>query len=255
MTAVDVHPEIEQASHRIAEELVAWSEAAVHPVLISLCEDHASGYEGVIYRVGAGRSTCHRRPIDGSRESTITYGAIMVADHLVGDYSGWLHVREINRFGFVDGNTSPPYALAHVVVHEIGHALQTHREGRFRGSVHNTHFYRAVRDLYAELGREALMRGIKRIEATFVDAKQAVAPAIEAERRKPRRSRMSKPKAVVDSRSAAFLPGQTVRFSGPRRAVITARVDRVNPKTCTVTCLDSGQEYRVPYSLLEKKAG
>ena len=232
-----------RASRALATQLVHWSEVVIKPVLMGLCDDHAPGYPGVRYRIGCGRQTCYRHRPSGS-DHTITYGVGMVADHLCDDHYKWTHTHEISRHRFVDGNTAPPYALAHVVVHETAHALQSHRGGRRRGSVHNASFYQAVRDLYDALGRDRLMEGIRQLEQAFVQARANAGVTDAKDKRDPREP--------PTNPATKFCKGQQVCFATPRGRVITANIDRVNKVTCTVTCQQCGQGYRVPYALLRE---
>ena len=230
-----------RVSRALATRLVHWSEVVVNPVLMELCDDHAPGYPGVRYRIGCGRQTCYRHRPSGS-DHTITYGVGMVADHLRDDHNKWTHTHEIARHRFVDGNTAPPHALAHVVVHETAHALQSHRGGRRRGSVHNAAFYKAVGDLYDALEPERLVEGVEQLTQAF-DAARANAGITDADLNRGHRKPPTNP-------AAAFYKGQSVCFTTPKGEVITARVDRVNKVTCTVTCQQFGQGYRVPYAML-----
>ena len=237
-------PSLARASRGLTDRLVHWSEDVINPVLMGLCDDYAPGYPGVRYRIGCGRQTCYRHRPSG-RGHTITYGVGMVADHLCDDHHKWTHTHEIARHRFVDGNTAAPYALAHIVVHETAHALQCHRGGRRRGSVHNASFYRAVRDLYDALGRDRLMEGIRQFEQAFEQAR-ASAGVTDAEGKRD-------PRQPINP-ATKFCKGQQVCFATPQGQVITAHIDRVNKVTCTVTCLQSGQGYRVPYALLRESA-
>jgi len=231
------------AARELTASLVDWSVDVIDPVLMTLCDAHAPGYPGVRYRIGRGRQTCYRHQ-PGGRGHTITYGVGMVADHLCDNHDQWTHTREIARHRFVDGNTSPPYALAHIVIHETAHALQSHRGGRRRGSVHNAAFYKVVGNLYDALGRERLMDGIRQLERAFSQAR-ASAGVTDTDLNGAHRKPPANP-------AEAFYKGQSVCFTTPKGRLITARVDRVNKVTCTVTCGASGQGYRVPHALLRE---
>ncbi|MEX0374405.1 hypothetical protein V6X71_01795 [Spiribacter sp. 388] len=233
-------PSLMAAARELAASLVDWSVDVIDPVLMRLCDAHAPGYPGVRYRIGCGRQTCYRHQ-PGGRGHTITYGVGMVADHLCGNHHQWTHTREIARHRFVDGNTSPPCALAHIAIHETAHALQSHRGGRRRGSVHNAAFYKAVGDLYDALGRDRLMDGTRQLERAFVQGRASA--GVTGAEGKP------DPRAPINP-ATKFCKGQQVCFATPQGQVITAHIDRVNKVTCTVTCMQSGQGYRVPHALL-----
>ena len=105
----------------------------------------------------------------------------------------------------------------------------------------NAAFYKAVGDLYDALGRDRLMDGTRQLERAFVQGR-ASAGVTDAEGKPD-------PRAPINP-ATKFCKGQQVCFATPQGQVITAHIDRVNKVTCTVTCMQSGQGYRVPHALL-----
>jgi hypothetical protein len=193
----------------------------------------------LVCRVGAGQATYHRFD-PRNRQHQITYGARMIeAKHRPETASGWLSGREIQQRGYFHGQLSPLNLLAHTCCHEFAHMLQHNAGQRFRGSVHNRHFYRILDDLHtnghAESARDALS-GM---------AAQCGLPLSEDEFHLP----------DITTERGSWTVGDAVSFAagaGQRQGEIL----RVNRKTCTVrgTGLSRGIRYRVPMQLLRKAA-
>jgi len=186
-------------------------------------------------RVGSGQATYHRYdPRD--RQHLITYGIRMIAaKHQPETASGWLSAREIRKRGYFGGELSTLNLLAHTCCHEFAHLLQQSAGQRYRGSVHNRHFYRILDELHdtgaAQSTRGALAelagkRGLPLPDTTF---------------------------APVDTRRqlAQWQVGDTVRFGTGRRE-LHGQIIRVNRKTCTVDGIgpSKGVRYRVPVQML-----
>jgi hypothetical protein len=192
-------------------------------------------YHELHCRVGSGQATYHRfDPHSGQHQ--ITYGARMIeAKHLPETTVGWLSGREIQQRGYFDGQLSPLNLLAHTCCHEFAHLMQHQAGERFRGSVHNRHFYRILDDLHASGQAEATRNALSELAAhhglTLADE--------EFELPDPTRQR------------ADWAVGDAVHFAagaGEREGEIL----RVNRKTCTVrgTGRSRGVRYRVPMQLL-----
>jgi hypothetical protein len=193
----------------------------------------------LVCRVGAGQATYHRFD-PRIQQHQITYGARMIeAKHRPETASGWLSGREIQQRGYFDGQLSPLNLLAHTCCHEFAHLLQHNAGERFRGSVHNRHFYRILDDLHtsgiAESTREAL---------SALAARQGV-PLSRDKFHLPDIAAVRQRWAVGDFVSFTAGAGQ-----------IQGEILRVNRKTCTVrgTGLSRGLRYRVPMQLLRKPA-
>ncbi|WP_246166715.1 hypothetical protein [Marinobacter salinexigens] len=188
-------------------------------------------------RTGSGQATYHRFDTQ-QKQHLITYGARMIeAKQQPDTASGWLSSREIIKRGYFSGELSPLNLLAHTCCHEFAHLLQ-HSEGkRFRGSVHNRHFYHILDELHASGGaaatRSALLAG-------------------------------ARSKGLELSESAFSLPepahqrhrwqvGDSVVFGkGPKE--ILGHIIRINRKTCTVDGAGKsrGVRYRVPFQMLRR---
>jgi hypothetical protein len=186
-------------------------------------------------RVGSGQATYHRFD-PHSRQHQITYGVRMIeAKHHPDTARGWLSGREIQQRGYFDGQLSPLNLLAHTCCHEFAHLLQHNAGKRFRGSVHNPHFYRILDDLHAS-GRAAATR------ATLQDLAEKQGLQLSDDG-------FELPDPVNEGRHWAV--GDTVAFAaggGEKRGKIL----RVNRKTCTVQGLglSRGMRYRVPFQIL-----
>ena len=106
-------------------------------------------------RVGSGQATYHRFD-PRTRQHQITYGARMIAaKHEAHSAAGWLSGREIQQRGYFGGELTTLNLLAHTCCHEFAHLLQYSAGKRFRGSVHNRHFYEILDQLHASGGAEA----------------------------------------------------------------------------------------------------
>ncbi|WP_417565265.1 hypothetical protein [Marinobacter sp.] len=188
-------------------------------------------------RVGSGQATYHRfDPRD--KQHQITYGVRMIAaKHQRESASGWLSGREIQRRGYFGGELSTLNLLAHTCCHEFAHLLQHSAGQRFRGSVHNRHFYKILDELHqsgaADATRDALadqarQKGLALPDACFepVDTRQQL---------------------------ARWQVGDTVRFGAGQRE-LEGQIIRVNRKTCTVDGIghSRGVRYRVPVQMLNR---
>jgi len=191
-------------------------------------------------RVGSGQATYHRFN-SRSGQHQITYGARMIeAKHRPETARGWLSSREIHQRDYFGGQLSPLNLLAHTCCHEFAHLLQHSAGQRFRGSVHNHHFYRILDDLHAS-GRAATTR-----EALSRLAARRSLPLSD--------KRFELPES--DDERGNWTVGDAVCF-GTGAGMRQGEILRVNRKTCTVqeTGLCRGVRYRVPLQLLHKRGG
>lgn len=188
-------------------------------------------------RVGSGQATYHR--FDSQRKQhLITFGVRMIeAKYRPDTASGWLSSREIHRRGYFGGQLSPLNLLAHTCCHEFAHLLQQSAGQRFRGSVHNRHFYTILDELHESGGAEA--------------ARQALAERAAARGLALPDETFELSKTNVDR--SQWQTGEEVAFSAGAREV-QGEIRRVNRKTCTVegTGHARGVRYRVPIQLLRK---
>lgn len=188
-------------------------------------------------RVGSGQATYHRFDPQQKRHQ-ITYGARMIAaKHQAESAAGWLSGREIRQRNYFGGELTTLNLLTHTCCHEFAHLLQHVAGQRYRGSVHNGHFYRILDELHqsggAQAAREYLASGAGRLGVELPD----------------------RPFNPVDASQllANWQVGDTVRFGAGKRQH-QGEIVRVNRKTCTVegTGPSRGLRYRVPASLLRQ---
>lgn len=188
-------------------------------------------------RVGSGQATYHR--FDPHRnQHLITYGKRMVVDKFQPERAvGWLSSREIRRRGYFDGQVSTLNLLAHTCCHEFAHLLQQVSGKRYRGSVHNQHFYRILDDIH-DTGDALRVREQLALKAEALGVGLPV-QVIDA----PASQRLSEHWSV----------GDRVGFRAGRQRV-EGKITRVNRKTCTVQGLGSHRHsrYRVPPQLLQR---
>ncbi|MBS8240149.1 hypothetical protein DYI22_06485 [Marinobacter lipolyticus] len=188
-------------------------------------------------RVGSGQATYHRFD-PRTRQHQITYGARMIAaKHEARSAAGWLSGREIQQRGYFGGELTTLNLLAHTCCHEFAHLLQYSAGKRFRGSVHNRHFYEILDQLHASGGAEAARSHLQQ---------QAEQSGIELPQE---RFEVLQPRQLM----ADWQVGDRVQFGSGRRRHC-GDIIRVNRKTCTVegTGPSRGLRYRVPVSLLSK---
>lgn len=186
-------------------------------------------------RVGSGQATYHR--FDPQyKQHQITYGLRMIqAKHRPDTASGWLSAREIHKRGYFGGELNTLNLLAHTCCHEFAHLLQQSAGQRFRGSVHNRHFYTILDELHESGGasavRHTLAEHAKRLEIPL--PKQPF--------------ELASPSQLT----ADWRVGDSVYF-GQGRQEFQGKVIRVNRKTCTVdgTGKSRGMRYRVPMQML-----
>lgn len=183
--------------------------------------------------VGRGKATYHRRDAHQPIHR-IVYGQRMIAaKQNSATAEGWLSLREIRRRHYYSGQCSTLNLLAHTCCHEFAHLLQSIAGQRYRGSVHNRHFYDILDGLHGSgaanevrrwLGEETARRGWSELATEFVP---------------------------TPSPAAQWQVGDRVNFGEGRRQR-TGTIIRLNPRTCTVEgCgLWQRQRYRVPYALL-----
>ncbi|MDX1633680.1 MAG: hypothetical protein R3280_03510 [Marinobacter sp.] len=194
----------------------------------------------LVCRVGSGNATYHRFHA-GRQQHSITYGSRMVVAKFRAETAhGWLSSREIEARNYFGGVVSTRHLLAHTCCHEFAHLLQQLAGHRYRGSVHNRHFYRLLDDLHRDGSAEhacdyltdaARHHGLPLPDAAF-------------------------PKAAALVAASTWRVGDAVRFGrdpGGHQGII----QKVNRKTCTVlgTGPSKGLTYRVPFGLLRGEFG
>ncbi|MCK7548740.1 hypothetical protein ACFQGA_01430 [Marinobacter koreensis] len=191
----------------------------------------------LVCRVGSGQATYHR--FDRQRKlHLITYGVRMIeAKHRPDTANGWLSSREIQKRGYFGGELSALNLLAHTCCHEFAHLLQQSAGQRFRGSVHNRHFYAILDELHESGGADKTRRAL-------------------AERSHDRGIPLSDAAFVLPDpghQRGCWQVGEAVAFGkGPRE--VQGQIIRINRKTCTVdgTGRARGVRYRVPLQMLRK---
>lgn len=193
----------------------------------------------LLCRVGSGQATYHRFD-PHLKQHQITYGKRMIMDkHQPDAVGGWLSGREIRQREYFGGTVTTLNLLAHTCCHEFAHLLQHVSGQRYRGSVHNQHFYRILDELHTSGGAEAARHHLA------VQAEEA-GLAVPDE-----------PIPEPDSRQlkANWAVGDAVEFGAGKRE-LEGRIIRVNRKTCTVegTGRYRGLRYRVPLVLLRALA-
>ncbi len=194
----------------------------------------------LVCRVGSGNATYHRYHA-GRQQHSITYGSRMVMAKFAPETAqGWLSSREIEARRYFGGVVSTRHLLAHTCCHEFAHLLQQLAGQRYRGSVHNRHFYRLLDDLHQDGSAEhacdyltdaAHHHGLWLPETPF-------------------------PKAAALAAARAWQVGDAVRF-GTDRQQHQGTIQKINRKTCTVlgTGPSKGLKYRVPFALLRQEHG
>lgn len=191
----------------------------------------------LVCRVGSGQATYHRfDPANGQHQ--ITYGARMIqAKHQPETASGWLSAREIQQRSYFRGRLSALNLLSHTCCHEFAHLLQHDAGQRYRGSVHNRHFYRILDELHASGQAEASRRALSDLAR-----EQGLTLADE---------RFDIPEP--SNNREAWRVGDEVLFHTGRHQV-RGEVLRVNRKTCTISGIGNfkGIRYRVPVQLLKQ---
>lgn len=196
-----------------------------------------SARNSLVCRVGSGQATYHRFDPD-SRQHLITYGVRMIVDKSCARSSArWLSSREIRQRGYFNGELSFRNLLAHTCCHEFAHLLQQIAGQRFRGSVHNHHFYKILDELHnsgaAKTVRDRLSLCADGMGLTLSDS--VFQPPVTA------------------APANHWQVGDPVTFGQPPRHH-HGHIIRVNRKTCTVagTGRSQGLHYRVPVSMLKR---
>lgn len=190
-------------------------------------------------RVGSGQATYHRFD-PHLKQHQITYGKRMIiSKHQPDAVAGWLSGREIRQRRYFGGEVTTLNLLAHTCCHEFAHLLQHVSGQRYRGSVHNRHFYRILDELHSSGGAAAARRHLAELAES---------------------ARMHVPHETIqapDTRRlmAKWTVGDAVGFGAGKRQ-LQGTIIRVNRKTCTVegTGPCRGLRYRVPVVLLEALA-
>ncbi|MDK8462267.1 hypothetical protein [Marinobacter sp. SS13-12] len=193
----------------------------------------------LLCRVGSGQATYHRFD-PRLKQHQITYGKRMImAKHQPDAVAGWLSGREIRQRKYFDGEVTTLNLLAHTCCHEFAHLLQHVSGQRYRGSVHNTHFYRILDELHGSGGADAARRHLAE------QAESAGIPVPDETIQAPDTRQLMLKWAV----------GDAVGFGAGRRQ-LQGTIIRVNRKTCTVegTGACRGLRYRVPVVLLRALA-
>ncbi|MFO7992531.1 MAG: hypothetical protein R6U69_00055 [Marinobacter sp.] len=191
----------------------------------------------LLCRVGSGQATYHRFD-PHLKQHQITYGKRMImSKHQPDAVSGWLSGREIRQRKYFDGEVTTLNLLAHTCCHEFAHLLQHVSGKRYRGSVHNRHFYLILDELHSSGGADAARRHL----AEQAESAGMAIPDV--------------PILAPDTRQlmAKWSVGDAVGFGAGKRQ-LEGRIVRVNRKTCTVegTGPSRGLRYRVPVQLLNR---
>lgn len=197
-------------------------------------------------RAGTGKATNHK--LYPRRSShVITIGQKMVEDKMTeAGASRWLSTKEIKRYGFFGGDVTLPKLLAHTVLHEYAHALQTVRGERLRGSVHNPEFYRILFQLHKDHGPMVLASVERVFKQRGIDTAFRSAPALTET---PPQAHQSASPFAARIHDRRYSPGDTVCFEH-KGETITARVTKVNQKTIS---FESGNlKGRIHPALLRK---
>lgn len=127
----------------VANLLVDASQEIIMKPRIEWLNHHHPNKE-LIFRVGSGKRTYHQQK--NGRLHSITFGSKMVESKLESLHkcSRWTTGKEILERNYFNGVLTVQNALAHTVLHEIGHFFQCINGGRDFGSVHNEYFYKVL---------------------------------------------------------------------------------------------------------------
>jgi hypothetical protein len=225
--------------HRAAAQVLCnATESIVVPIMAKLAYDKSGKTMHLIAtRVGAGKSTHHKLIHQAARPvHKITYGEKMVySKRYRSAAERWLTGREIVNKGYYKGKLTLTRVLAHTVLHEASHALQTHLGGRQRGSVHNDAFYSALDMLHEACGAEVL----EYVERQLRDNGLLVEFLPESAAIKPKKT-------------FTYRVGQAIvaRFRGRENP---CKIQKINPKRLYVIVTGGpllGLEFRIPPTLI-----
>lgn len=193
----------------VATEQVLW--AHVQPWLAKQPVRHQ-----LYCRVGRGEATYYRNT--GSNEHTLTYGWKMVASKYDAAVAAqWRTGGEILKRGYFGGELDLPALLAHTCCHEFAHLIQSIKGWIFRGSIHNSEFYRILDRIHSA--------GTAHLVLDFIE-RQACTQGMDLGFIEP-----GKPVQVMAQR--CFNPGELVSFDYKGNPVL-GEVIRVNRKTVNV---------------------
>lgn len=144
-------------SRKTAQLLVQVAKDIVWPGLLEIASKHQITMAPLKVKVGSGLKTYHclenpRKPVHH-----IIFGERMVIDKRDPVRArAWLTCIEIVEKGYFDGATTYLNMLAHVILHECAHALQTAAGDRRRGEVHNDEFYAWLGRLHKKVGEQTV---------------------------------------------------------------------------------------------------
>lgn len=211
-------------------------------MLFKLWEHELNG-GSFMARVGDGKATYHKLRRTGGRQlHTLTFGIKMIDSKRDGrECMNWLSAREIVDNRFYNGQVTFLNLMAHVVIHEFGHAIQTARGARTRGSVHNAEFYSILRMLH---------RNHAQTVANFIADKAAKQNIGLDFCQNPVAERNNR----IISGQSDWAVGQPVVFKG-RNKLYRGSILKLNPKRAVVGVDDyngSYEELSVPYSMLSE---
>tara|TARA_B100000700_G_scaffold178953_1_gene197616 strand:- start:11939 stop:12976 length:1038 start_codon:yes stop_codon:yes gene_type:complete len=187
-----------------------------------------SGSHPLSVRVGSGRRTCHQ--FDRlQRNSVITYGKKAINDKIQNGQKslGYTTAKEIKQYGFFNGKITTKNLLVAVVLHEYAHYIQVLNGQRYRGSVHNDHFYEILNDLHYQ--------GYANEVKSFLD-NDPVFNQLPDE----------KINEEANNLKEKIKTGDKVSFTLKSGKKVTQRVIRLNQKTV------STETYRISYSVIDE---
>lgn len=165
----------------LAEIMIKISHQIVWPVIQDICREHNKKVQHPFMgRVGSGARTYHIVKIHNRKKHHIvTYGKKMLEDKLIQQRAEqWLTGKEIIEKKFFDGVVSYKNLVAHTILHEMAHALQTIMGDRTYKSVHNKAFYQWLKLLHKKCGEQVTntlseMSEKKNIKLDFTSKKTA----------------------------------------------------------------------------------
>jgi hypothetical protein len=109
-------------------------------------------------KAGSGKSTCHRF-YPYTKTHVLTFGKKMIESKIHSQLksSQWTTGKEINNRNYYGGNLTIQNCLAHCVIHEFAHFIQSLKFKREMNSVHNDDFYNILDEMHFKLNFDELV--------------------------------------------------------------------------------------------------
>jgi hypothetical protein len=234
---------------QLAEIMINLSHQIVWPAIQEICQEHNTKIKHPFMgRVGSGARTYHIIKVHNHKKHhVVTYGKKMLEDKLDQNRAEqWLTGIEIVEKKFFDGVVSYKNLVAHTILHEMAHALQTIMGDRTYKSVHNKAFYQWLRLLHQKCGDNV----VEQLEN--MSAKKNIALDFKTAKTNDNQSELRPKTKSISNVTTPRLKVNKIYQCYLKRESVLVRLDKINRKRLHVTVVEKGHaEAGKTYSIVK----